>query len=388
MESQKKWKAVPSRSKGTWIANCLQANSKQRTTRTLGRLDELNEVEAQKKADRLADEHESEQWTVNRVIERYEHFAFSPHRFGRNQSMREVSIVTYRNFHRHIRQQFGHLPLTSLLAGVVEEWLVPLDLAQNTKKQIANALGRLWQYAAKRGMVSQILANPMQYVTIDESSIVVNETVPMSKEEFWAFESWLERPYSIIALVSEAHGLRIGEARAFKWFDYRPLEATLTVERDIVRGRVHECKTPESQKVLKLGPKMIGELESWKRETPYAEPSDWIFASPYRDGATPYSQTAITQAYERAAKAIGLKRWNTHIMRHTHCHWAEEYLGAHPEAQRQSMRHKLRATTERYGRGRKRKQLSPAAQKLQLEMTELAFEGRERQLISGDFKTN
>lgn len=377
MESRKRWKAVPNRRKGTWIVNCLTRNQKP-TTRTLGKLTDLTPARAQRLADRAQDEEETGEWTVSEVIRRFENF--------KQSTLRDISMDNYRYFNRLIEEKFGPLPLYEILSGVVEEWLIPLDMAPGTKGQIKQALGRLWKYAAKRGMVPEVDANPMQWVDIPNVSRLVRPTEPMTREQFWAFLDALERPFSIIALVSLAHSLRIGEARAFKWMDYDPFEGTLQVERDIVEGKVNDCKTEESKKLLRLAPRMIQELEAWRKESHYTRPGDWIFASPYTDGEKPYDHKSVVRHYQRAAKMTGLKRANTHIMRHTHAFWADEYLGAHPEAQRQSMRHKRKATTELYGRERKKKRLSPAAEKLQHDLTEMAFGGIDKKPISSDFR--
>jgi integrase len=226
----------------------------------------------------------------------------------------------------------------------------------------------------------------MSLVDIGDVSQLVRETKPMTREQFWKFLDLLERPWRTIALVSIAHGLRIGEATAIKWFDFdwEANPVTLRIERDWVRGFEYPCKTRESRKIFKLHPYLEEEFKAWMAQASYRNPKDWVFASlrPELEGRKPYHVVTVWRHYEKAARQVGLKRWNTHIMRHSHASWLTDYLKVHQVVLQRSMRHKKAATTERY----LHEVLSGPVDEAQYQLTEIAFEQERPKVISSDFK--
>jgi integrase len=303
-----------------------------RTSKLLGRQGELTEAEAWERARAFLKQQETTVWTVAKVIGRYHD--------GKVRNLRDSSQRTYGYFYRLIDQKFGGWEMEKVLAGPVEDWLDRASYAPGTKAQI-------------RAMLVQ----PTEYLT---------------REIFWKWVALLGAPYRTMAFIGIGHGLRIGEVLGFRWRDIDWELQTLTLDRQQRKGEGRKLKTENSRKVFDIGPREMAELKLWRIASEWKAPQDWVFASWRFRGQRPYAREAVKWAFQKAGKALGVeRRWNTHILRHSHAFWAREYMGANPEVVKQSMRHERLSTTEGYGRQR----MSKAARDLQISISEMAFRG-------------
>jgi integrase len=113
--------------------------------------------------------------------------------------------------------------------------------------------------------------------------------------------------------------MRPGELLALKWQDVDFQVKTLNIRKSIWQQHLGPVKTEESEKVTPLDEKMVGDLEHWRQETPYAQDSDSIFASPRMHGRQPLWPEALMRNYivSAAARAGITKHINWHVFRHT-----------------------------------------------------------------------
>src|SRR4030095_11588234 len=86
--------------------------------------------------------------------------------------------------------------------------------------------------------------------------------------------------------------------------------------------RVDSNKTtrPDVQKKpIPVNSELAKAFRLWKMKTIYNRPSDWVYASPAKNGTQPYWPKSIYRVYiKRAADRIGLKkRIGWHTFRHT-----------------------------------------------------------------------
>jgi integrase len=86
-----------------------------------------------------------------------------------------------------------------------------------------------------------------------------------------------------------------------------------------VSQKIGPPKTEASQKPIPMNADMAKALRLWKMKTIYSRPSDWVYASPAKNGTQPYWPKSIYRVYiKRAAEKIGLqKRIGWHTFRHT-----------------------------------------------------------------------
>jgi integrase len=107
----------------------------------------------------------------------------------------------------------------------------------------------------------------------------------LTVEEFRRFLEQLDEPIHTIALVCVSFGLRMSEALALKWSDVDWLNGTLLIERGIVRQRVGNVKTAESEQKVSVDPEMLGVMNSWRQITQFASESDWTLPVQHRSVA-------------------------------------------------------------------------------------------------------
>ena len=86
-----------------------------------------------------------------------------------------------------------------------------------------------------------------------------------------------------------------------------PAESTRT--RSVVDGIVGKCKTEAFRRPVPIDELTTAELLAWKRETCYAEPEDWVFASERVLGKMPpCADTLLDRFLQPAAKRAGITK--------------------------------------------------------------------------------
>lgn len=357
--------------KGTWNYAYFRPD-KTRTTILLGKLSELTREQACERAREFLEQQKNQSWTVERVAEEY-----SKVKLTDKHSISKRTNYAY--LLKKILGQFGGRIFEELEDGEIEDWLESLSLAQTTKGELKCMLSRLWKFAAKRKMVPKTFINPMSTVEIPGVSIVTRRTEPMTRAIFFAFVRHLIEPFATFAYVSIGHSLRLAEALGLKWKDINFEKKTIFIRRTVVRGVVQErTKTEGSTEEQEMDEVLIEQLEVWRLNTPFPGDEDWVFPSPggwgIKPGEKPYRENTIRKHYQKAAKAIGLARANTHVMRFSHCEWgAEDEVDI--KVLQFSMRHKKAGTTQEVYRV-KTGRTQAAAMALRKRITRMAF-GKE-----------
>jgi integrase len=94
----------------------------------------------------------------------------------------------------------------------------------------------------------------------------------------------------------------------------------MEVTRSVVEGVIGKCKTETSRRPVPIDEFTTDELLSWRRETTYAEPEDWVFASEKVQGRMPpWADTLLDRFLQPAAKRAGITKWvGFHTFRHTY----------------------------------------------------------------------
>jgi integrase len=196
----------------------------------------------------------------------------------------------------------------------VEQWLKSLSLAPGSKAKIRNIMSALYSHAIRWEWATR---NPITHVrqSAKRRKIPLILTIVQIK----AFLSHLKEPCRTAVLLDAASGLRVGELLGLKWedVDFEALE--VNVNRSVVKQRITRCKTEASRKPIPLDPELAEVLLNWKLQAPYPQPSDWMFASPHKNGRQPYWPGALFRAQLKPAlEAAGIPgNVGWHTLRHT-----------------------------------------------------------------------
>lgn len=269
----------------------------------------------------------------------------------RNERMptRHSTRCAYETWLRcYVLPRWGAQPITAVQPREAEMWLTSLTLAPKSRAEVRSLLGRLWDFAMWSGVVP-VQRNPISLVRVRDASKRTHKPRSLTIEEFQKIVAKLPESHRTILLVCGCFGLRISECLALKWADVNWLDAKLTVQRGIVRGRVGEVKTVGSERALFVDAEMLGVLKRWKQTTGFREETDWMFASPARLGRMPWSYDAVLDALQRASVALGMGKLATHSMRHSFRSWLDA-AGTPITVQKQLMRHSsIKTTLDIYG---------------------------------------
>jgi integrase len=129
----------------------------------------------------------------------------------------------------------------------------------------------------------------------------------------------LKQQERVMVLLDFGTGLRRGQLSGVRWEDICFDDKVLIPKRSIVKQRIGKVKTEASKKSIPLDDVLIEELLAWRRETPYGQDSDYVFASTKMRGKQPYWMSRIMQHHIKPVAArtgIGVKGW--HTLRHSY----------------------------------------------------------------------
>jgi len=226
---------------------------------------------------------------------------------------------TYRVYLKgRIVPRWGGYRIRDMKAVAVERWLGSLDdLSNGTKAKIKGIMSEVFQHAIRYGWLNDG-ENPI--FAVRQSTKRVRVTEPLEAAEFRALMLKLPQKMRVIGIVAATTGLRISEVLGLKWKDIDWKTLQMDVTRSVVDGIVGKCKTETSRKPVPIDSFTVGELLAWKKETCYAKPEDWVFASERVQGKMPpWADTLLDRFLQPAAKKAGISKWvGFHTFRHTY----------------------------------------------------------------------
>jgi integrase len=123
----------------------------------------------------------------------------------------------------------------------------------------------------------------------------------------------------VMVATDTLSALRRSEPRGLKWCDLDFEQLWFKLKRGLVGKHETKLKTKASRKPVPMVPELATLLQAWREQTPYPRDEDWVFASPYTDGKSPYwPDSAMTDHIRPAAKKAEITKHITwHVFRHS-----------------------------------------------------------------------
>jgi integrase len=214
--------------------------------------------------------------------------------------------------------RWGSSRFQEIKAVGVERWLGSIDdLSNGTKSKIKCIMSEVFQHAIRYGWLNDG-ENPI--FAVRQGSKRVRVTEPLEAAELRMLILELPPKMRVIGIVAATTGLRISEVLGLKWKDIDWEKLQMEVTRSVVDGVIGKCKTETSRRPVPIDEFTTDELLSWRRETTYAEPEDWVFASEKVQGRMPpWADTLLDRFLQPAAKRAGITKWvGFHTFRHTY----------------------------------------------------------------------
>ena len=253
--------------------------------------------------------------TVTDLIKHYKSVEFVED----NENLSFSSQYGYRCYlNNWIEPKWGWLLVSELesLPGVyVEQWLKSIPKARGTRAKIRNTLSAVCSHALRYGWMK---VHPIQR-KVRQSAKPEREQTPLEIEELQALVAELNLERKVLLLLDVPNGLHCGELFVLQWGDFNFTKKEVAIKKSIWKQHVGPVKTKESERIMPLDDSMIADLVAWRRETPYAKDSDWVFASRRKRGKQPLWPESVMRNHIRpAAERAGItKHISWHTFRHT-----------------------------------------------------------------------
>jgi integrase len=261
--------------------------------------------------------------------------------------------VTYEGYlKKWILPRWGACRLTDIKAVAVESWLRQLcfpktdvPLARGSKAKIRNIMSALYSHAIRWEWAER---NPI--TSVRQSAKRQKTPSVLEAEEIMAILRELPDPLHTMIELDAFTGLRRGELIGLQWADVDFENLVLHVRRSLVAMVEGVPKTEASRKDVPLDAQLTESLFRWKQVCQYAEPGNWVFASPHMKGTQPYWPGTLWRYYGRPAlKRAGITK---HVTYHTFRHTFGTLLNANGENAKvvqELLRHaSLKVTTDVY----------------------------------------
>ena len=157
--------------------------------------------------------------------------------------------------------------------------------------------------------------------------------------------------FTLVFLVG-ATAIRSSEVLSLRWayilWEERKISIVKSWKKTGVDG---STKTPSSERDVPMGSVLAHYLHEWHKQTPYAKPTDFVFASMNRSGRVPICSSVFCSDYLRpAAKAAGVPipdghRWGLHNLRHSLSNWLVNKAKENPKTVQGILGHSRIQTT-------------------------------------------
>lgn len=224
--------------------------------------------------------------------------------------------------------RIGHRRISLLGVEDIAELIIELRAAGRSAKTTANALATLQsvlRFARRRGW---ILADPVELLEPEERPHPPRHPRGrvLGQTEIKRLLDACPSRGRILVETALFSGLRISELLGLTWADIDFAAGLIRVRAQLSRAHRGEPahrvapKTPASVREVPLVPQLSHRLAAHRRATPFAAPTDWVFAT---SRGTPFGERNVARrVLKRAAEASGLNGKEQallrfHDLRHT-----------------------------------------------------------------------
>jgi integrase len=204
---------------------------------------------------------------------------------------------------------FGRRTIATITRNEVQEFLVEQSnhYSRSSIHGMKIAFSLVMGHAVENEWLKK---NPACHIKSPREEYCGGKRIVRNKQltgaEVNAIAERLNEPYSTLVWFLSVTGLRIGEAVAIKWSDFKG--NVLHVQRRVYEGAVDTPKSKKSERLLPIPEELLQRLKSLGTK-------DWVFQA--RNGS-PLNQSNILRRYLRpAVKALGITLGGWHDFRHS-----------------------------------------------------------------------
>jgi integrase len=251
--------------------------------------------------------------TVGQLVKHYKIHELGADRLSKAQSTVDVYHYYLRSW---IEPHWGQYRVLDMKPVEVEAWLHSLRVADGTKAKIRNVMSTLFQHGLRHQFITK---NPIKGLVRQSAKRQRDPDILLAKEIGAILKRLSPLPRTMVFLAAGT-GLRFSEIRGLQWQDIDWDAGVLNLRRGVVNKHITELKTKASRKPVPLHPTLMEALRSYKAQTAYNKPTDWVFASTKAKGKVSVWPSCIMSDYIiPAAKDAKIeKHIHWHAFRHAY----------------------------------------------------------------------
>jgi len=254
--------------------------------------------------------------------------------------------------------EFGEQKASAIEPKAVKNWLKKLrkenHLAAPTTAKLKTTMGSVFSYGKLEKLCTNnpckefrtVAKSDYQPVIVrpDQARAILNQMKPLL--------------HRVLVVVASLTGLRASELAGLPWQCVDFANRRIVVNKRWALGKLGRPKTDASVASVSMGEAIAAALLTWRRETPYCRPTDFVFASPKSEGKVPLRMSGFVSDHLRpAAIAAGVQlekgqRFGLHNLRHSLSNWLVNKGKVQPKTVQGMMRHsKVQTTLDPYTQG-------------------------------------
>jgi integrase len=281
--------------------------------------------------------------------------------FGED-AVRPKSDTTIPNVKRYVRKylvaRFGQEIAEDIKPLTIQLWLKSLHsdkgLAWTTVSKIRGIMLRIYKVGIQHELVTKNPAAP-----VESRSTTNYKAVIVTPAQTLEILNRLSNPlhFALIATCA-ATALRASEVLALRWSDVLWDEERIRISKRWAEGADGSTKTKASDGYVPLHPVLAAHLAEWRKLSPYAKGSDFVFPSLRTEGKIPLSARSFICDYLRpaaVAAGVGLEkgqRFGLHNLRHSLSNWLVNKAKVDPKTVQSILRHsRIQTTLDLYTQG-------------------------------------
>jgi integrase len=272
----------------------------------------------------------------------------------RPKSVNTIPIVEH-YVRDYLVKRFGEQIAEDIKPLEIQKWLKSLNesnrLAWTTVSKIRGIMHRVYKIGVLHELVSK---NPVLHV---ETRCKSNyRAIIITPSQTLMILQSLPSPLHVaLVLTCAATALRASEILALRWSDLLWSEGRIRISKRWAKGEDGETKTDASDGYVPMHPALSVHLQEWRKQSPHAKETDFVFPSLTRDGRVPLDACSFVKKHLRpAAQGAGVaikdgQRFGLHNLRHSLSNWLVNKAKVEPKTVQGILRHsKIQTTLDLY----------------------------------------
>jgi integrase len=213
----------------------------------------------------------------------------------------------------HVLPVLGHRPIGEIKTDELRRFFTKLDIGPSAKQDVYKTVAKIFNQAVKDSVLQR---SPLKAISRPKTK--KPEKLQPTPQEVLALADAADPNYRVPILVAGFAGLRGGEIGGLRIQDIDFDRQRITVKQAIQRGdrgqaTVGEPKSEASKRTLPVG-SLIEEIRAHVAEFP-PTPDGRVFSTNGHRGLL--TSINFNRAVQAAAKRIGMRPVNGHLLRHT-----------------------------------------------------------------------